>query len=157
MNRALCNAGGFSLVELVGVIAMTSMLMMVAVSLLHGLLRWSDGATQASTHGAAVDRMERLLRPQLKMATEVTADGTLLRVVTSDATTKWNLVGAWCEMKSITPNGPRFDRFAIGDHLPWQLEVGEQFIHVRLDPAPATRTKPVRFVVARQTGDGGTE
>ena len=150
MKTIVWQRPGFSLIELVGVIALTSVLMMVAVSLLGWLLRWSTTAADYSQQLAAAHRLEQALRPQLREATRIEALGDTLRVATPTATAEWKLTSGECQLTTQTEDGPRFDRFAIGPRDHWQATVDEQFVEVQLLTAAEQPGQPVRLVVARR-------
>lgn len=144
------STSGFTLLELLAVVAVSSMLMMVAMSLLGGLLDWSEAAESSTTRAASLDRMEQILRQQLRTARNVTADDRVLTVDAGDATATWTLEDNDCQLRVVAENeAPRVERFAIGGQRRWQLVEEPRWREVQIDAVDDRREMPFRVVAAR--------
>lgn len=150
------STSGFTLLELLAVVTLTSMLMLVAMSLLGGLLHWSETAESSSTRAAGLDRMEQILRQQLRTARNATADDRVLTVDAGDATATWTLEDNYCQLRVVADNQvPRVERFVLGAQSRWQLVEEPRWREVQIEAVDDRREMPFRVVAARH--DQGEE
>lgn len=140
---------GFTLLELSAVVALTSVLMLVAVALLRSVLDWSHANTTAGAHAANLQRMERELRGQLREATDVSLVGNALDIAYNSETAHWKLGDSACELRIDGSEGPRFERYEIGPRTAWELTIDGPLTTVTLEPPRGERGLPFRVVVGR--------
>ena len=137
----------FSLVELMVVVFCTIALTGAAVALLHHLGRWGSSVQQASTHAAAVDRLELALRRELRHSTDIQPTGATLTIATRQGTSKWQLAKDACQVKwTVAGESPRHDRYDIGPRTDWQVNVQQGMAEVVLGVPEGERGLPVRVI-----------
>ncbi len=147
MTHPIRHQRGFTLIELVGVIVITSALMLVAVSLLHSVLSWNRNATAAATQAGSLDRMEQQLRSRLRNASSASVDGRVFTIQSGGARAQWTLTDDRCEMETDGDDGPRYEKYNIGPRDPWKLSLQDGLAEIELAVPEGKRGLPFRLVV----------
>lgn len=149
MTQSLRHQTGFTLVEVVGVVTMTSALMLVAVSLLHSVLSWNRNTTAAATQTVSFNRMEQQLRNQLRNASGASVEGRVLTIESGDSRSQWTLADDRCEVETKGgDDGPRYEKYDIGPRDPWKLSLQNGLAEIELALPEGQRGLPFRLVVA---------
>jgi len=141
--------GGFSLIELVGVIAVTAVIMNVSIALLYLVTTWGTKNGEAAQRAANRHRFEHALRSELADATAVTAAGVRLTIETPRHRSQWILQDRFCLAKHAAGEAQQHERFAIGSYSEWQLQVRDDVWELTLARELAGSQPPLRVVVAK--------
>lgn len=151
---------GFSLVELVIVISLTSLVLLVAMSLLRGVATWGDRALDSEHRAEEVFRFEQTLRQQLRQATNVSAAEKTMTIEFADGRAEWTLAGDHCLVRTTRGGEIRNQRFDIGHWKergpgqkgdPWQqwrVSSDGGLTEVALQPAENLPSRVFRVVAA---------
>jgi prepilin-type N-terminal cleavage/methylation domain-containing protein len=139
---------GWTLIELVMVIALTSALMTVAVALLHGVVVWGDRAEKSSMRAASFHQLEFALRQELRQATAVTANGALFTITTDGGHVEFRLQGDYCLRSAPDSDPPQFERYTLGQRELWQVKSEDDVVDIRLDVPDGERGAPFHVVAA---------
>ncbi|MGI9456075.1 MAG: pilus assembly FimT family protein [Aeoliella sp.] len=139
---------GWTLIELVMVVALTSALMTVAVALLHGVTVWGDRAEKSSMRAASFHQLEFDLRQELRQATAITADGRTLTITTDSGPVKFQLNSDHCLQSLPESDPPQFERYTLGPCEPWNLQIENNIADIRIDVPDGERGTPFHVVVA---------
>ena len=81
MNRVCRVRTGFTLIEVMVVVAGTVILVSLAVGLLHQVGKWGQASQKSADEAAGSYRMEQALRRELAQATDVEVNARALRVI----------------------------------------------------------------------------
>ena len=140
---------GFTLIEVVGVIALVAVLLNLSIAVLYSITKWGRQSEQTTQQAASRYRMEIALRDQLSAATSAEADGGSLVIIMPSARSQWQLEHDGC-LLTINSNGEtRHDRFVIGPFEQWQLDEGPNAWELRLVGRSETNGWPLRIDVAK--------
>jgi len=140
---------GFSLVELVVVIGLTSLLLVVAMSLLSGIAAWGAHAFASQHRADSVFRFEQTLRKQLGQATQILAAEQSLSIELPDGgRAEWTLAGNQCLVRTTREGDANNQRFDIGPWQGWRVRSAGGLAEVELQSADNLPTKVLRIVAA---------
>lgn len=146
LSGRLCS--GFSLVELVIVISLTSLVLLVAMSLLRGVATWGDRALDSEHRAESVFRFEQTLRQQLRQATNVSAAEKTMTIELADGRAEWKLSGKHCLLQTTRGGDTNNQRFDIGPWQGWRVRTAGGLAEVELQSADNLPTKVLRIVAA---------
>jgi prepilin-type N-terminal cleavage/methylation domain-containing protein len=118
--------GGFSLIEMLVVIALSSVLLGVVVSLMLGLKQWDRVSRTSSVRNEQLLRLAGVLRSDIRDGTDVllSIDGPLVVMTASGEQLRYELLSDGCRRTVVAPGvaAPRTDLFAIGKATKWNLQ-----------------------------------
>ncbi len=124
---------GFTLIETMLVATLTSLLMGVAVALLHATAVWGQGIEKTSIHADNLHRLEFALRNEIRQATDVVAEGNKLTLSNAQGIqVEFLLDGFGCLQKF--PGETRRERYPLGPRTAWQLTTEGPQVEIRLAP-----------------------
>ncbi len=115
----------FSLVEMLVVVALSTILLGVVMTLLQGLIKRDRGARNASLHSQQLAELAELLRTDIRRGTDVSLAGEEALIVQSSSgeRIKYDLDSVSCQ-RTVSPAGPGkalTDRLAIGLATAWRV------------------------------------
>jgi prepilin-type N-terminal cleavage/methylation domain-containing protein len=145
---------GYSLIELVCVIALTTIMLNVSIALLFSVTTWDSQRDRRSLQAAEYHRLESSLRYELAEATRVVATAEMLTIETPHLRSEWQLAGAYC-LKTTTYNDERMhDRFSIGPAKEWQLKTQPAALTLELVDRGERQGISLRIVVNKKDSEG---
>jgi prepilin-type N-terminal cleavage/methylation domain-containing protein len=117
---------GFSLIEMLVVVALSSLLMGVVVSLMLGLRQWDRLSQTNNTRNEQLLRLATALRSDIRAGADVlvSVEGPLVVMTAAGEQLRYELISEGCRRTVIAPGTtePRVDLFAIGKAAKWNVE-----------------------------------
>ena len=118
--------GGFSLVEMLIVIAISSLVVAIVVSLMISLQKFNRNSVANNAHSDQLLRLAETLRSDIRAGNDVrlTDEGPLLVTGSTGKEVRYELTADGCRRTATTPAGDetRTDLFTIGKATKWNLE-----------------------------------
>jgi len=117
---------GFSLIEMLVVIALSSLLLGIVISLMLSLKQWDRLSRTNSVRNEQLLRLAGVLRSDIRGGSDVlvSVEGPLVVMTASGEQLKYELGPDGCRRTVVAPgeSGPRIDLFAIGKAAKWIIE-----------------------------------
>jgi prepilin-type N-terminal cleavage/methylation domain-containing protein len=117
---------GFSLIEVLVAVAISSLLMGIVVSLMLGLKQWDRVSRTNSVRSEQLLRLAGVLRTDIRAGRDVlvSVEGPLVVMTASGEQLRYELGADGCRRTVVAPGdaAPRTDLFAIGQAANWIVE-----------------------------------
>ena len=127
-NRPLVHSprNGFTLIEMLVVVALSSLLLAVVLSLMMGLIQWNRLSHTTSTRNDQLLRLASALRSDIRSGADVlvSVEGPLVVMTASGEQLRYELGPEGCQRTVIAPGSADrpADVFAIGAAAKWNVE-----------------------------------